>query len=284
MTRIIDSPQDMQQLASAWRRAGEGIAFVPTMGKLHAGHLSLIAAAQQLAPRTVVSLFVNPLQFAPHEDFASYPRSFEADVSQLEARGVDGIFAPSVEAMYPAGKAACSRIEVPEISEVLEGEHRPGFFSGVATVVCKLFNLVQPTHAVFGEKDFQQCLVVKQLVRDLNLPVDIHTRPTLRDTDGLALSSRNIYLDAQNRVTAAKLYVCLQHLVNAVQQSTDANFAVIHASQELEAQGFIVDYVVVRRQADLRVPTAGDNTLVALAAVRLGSTRLIDNIPFKRMA
>lgn len=277
---IIDSVAHMQQQARDWKRAGEVITFVPTMGNLHAGHLALVTAAQKLGQRCVVSIFVNPAQFAPHEDFASYPRSFESDCAKLVAAGVDCVFAPGTQTMYPEGKEACARVVLPGISDMLEGEHRPGFFTGVATVVAKLFNCVQPDVAVFGEKDYQQCQVIRRLVRDLDLPIAIVSQPTVREADGLALSSRNAYLDAEQRQTAAGLNRCLNKLVAAVQQSGDISFAVIHASQELEQQGFAVDYVVVRRQSDLQVPEASDTALVALAAVHLGAIRLIDNCPF----
>jgi len=278
--RIIDSVTGMQQQSCDWKKAGERIAFVPTMGNLHAGHIALVSAARTLGQRCVVSIFVNPKQFGPNEDFASYPRSFEADCTKLEAEGVDCVFAPSSATMYPGGKDACTSITVPGISDLLEGEHRPGFFTGVATVVNKLFNCVQPEVAVFGEKDYQQCLVVRRMVRDLDLAIEIVSRPTVREADGLALSSRNSYLDAAQRQLAPGLYRSLQKLVTRVQQHGDISFAVIHACQELEQQGFEVDYVVVRRQSDLQVPGHEDTALVVLAAVHLGSTRLIDNLPF----
>ncbi len=278
---IIDSILSMQQQARDWRLAGERIAFVPTMGNLHEGHMALVRAAKKFGQRCVVSIFVNPKQFGPNEDFSTYPRSFEADCDRLEAEGVDCVFAPSTETMYPEGKDACTSITVPGISNVLEGEHRPGFFTGVATVVNKLFNSVQPDVAVFGEKDYQQCLVIRFMVRHLDMPIEIITRPTVREADGLALSSRNAYLDAEQRQQAVGLNHCLKVLVAAIGQHSDISFAVIHASQALEQAGFEVDYVVVRRQSDLQVPGATDTALVALAAVRLGVTRLIDNLPFE---
>ncbi len=277
---ILDSIAAMQQQARDWRRAGEQIVFVPTMGNLHAGHIALVEAARSQAEHCVVSIFVNPGQFGPEEDFATYPRSFDADCGKLKAAGVDCVFAPSTEAMYPEGKDACTSIMVPGISDVLEGEHRPGFFTGVATVVNKLFNCVRPDIAIFGEKDFQQCLVIQRMVRDLDLSVKIVTLPTVREADGLALSSRNAYLNAEQRQIAVRLSICLGRLVAAIHQPGEINFAVIHASQELEQQGFEVDYVVIRRQRDLQVPAASDTALVALAAVRLGAIRLIDNVPF----
>lgn len=278
---IIDSVLSMQQQVRDWRLAGERIAFVPTMGNLHDGHIALVRAAKKMGQRCVVSIFVNPRQFGPNEDFATYPRSFEADCARLEAEGVDCVFAPSTDTMYPEGKDACASITVPGISNVLEGEHRPGFFTGVATVVNKLFNCVQPDAAIFGEKDYQQCLVIRRMVRDLDMPVDIISQPTVREADGLALSSRNAYLDDQQRQQATGLNRCLKELVAAVRQHSDISFAVIHASQALEQQGFEVDYMVVRRQSDLQVPGASDTALVALAAARLGSIRLIDNLLFE---
>lgn len=278
---IIDSIARMQQQARDWKRAEERIAFVPTMGNLHAGHIALVEAARKLGQRCVVSVFVNPAQFGPHEDFARYPRSFVADCAKLEVASVDCVFAPSSESMYPMGKDACARITLPVISEQLEGEHRPGFFTGVATVVNKLFNCVQPDVAVFGEKDYQQYLVIQRMVRDLNMSVEIHSQPTVREADGLALSSRNAYLDTAQRQVAAGLQRCLKKLVAVIHQHSDISFAVIHASQELESLGFEVDYVVVRRQSDLQVPRPRDTQLVVLAAVHLGSTRLIDNLLFE---
>ena len=271
----------MQQQARDWRLAGERIAFVPTMGNLHDGHIALVRAAKKLGQRCVVSIFVNPKQFGPNEDFATYPRSFEADCARLEAEGVDCVFAPSTETMYPEGKEACTGITVPGISDQLEGEHRPGFFTGVATVVNKLFNCVQPDVAVFGEKDYQQCLVIRRMVRDLDMPIEIVSQPTVREADGLALSSRNAYLDTGQRQQAVMLNRCLKELVAAIGQHSDISFAVIHASQALEQAGFEIDYVVVRRQSDLQVPKTADIALVALAAVRLGETRLIDNLMFE---
>ncbi len=278
---IIDSVLGMQQQARDWRLAGERIVFVPTMGNLHEGHMALVRAAKKFGQRCVVSIFVNPKQFGPNEDFATYPRSFEADCARLEVEGVDCVFAPGTETMYPEGKDACTSITVPGISDELEGQHRPGFFTGVATVVNKLFNSVQPDVAVFGEKDYQQCLVIRRMVRDLDMPIEIITQPTVRETDGLALSSRNIYLDAEQRQQAVGLNHCLKVLVAAIGQHSDISFAVIHASQALEQAGFEIDYVVVRRQSDLRVPVVTDTALVALAAVRLAGIRLIDNLPFE---
>lgn len=279
--QVLKNSADMQQQAREWKQSGTRIAFVPTMGNLHEGHLALVRAAKKSADRCVVSIFVNPTQFGPGEDFATYPRTLEADLAKLGAEAVDCAFTPGVDDMYAGGVDRCTRVIVPGISDLLEGEHRPGFFTGVATVVNRLFNIVLPDISVFGEKDYQQCLVIRRMVHDLAMPVEILSLPTVREADGLAMSSRNAYLDAAQRQTAAKLNACLRDLVAAIKDSADTGFAVIHACQALEASGFEVDYVVVRRQGDLQVPAADDIELVALAAVRLGSTRLIDNMPFR---
>ena len=273
-----------EQIAS-WRAQGECIAFVPTMGNLHQGHLSLVETARQQANarlRTVVSIFVNPMQFGENEDFDTYPRTLEDDISKLQQAGVDMLYVPAVSEIYPGGVGAATRVLPPaELTELLEGESRPGFFTGVATVVNTLFNIVRPDIACFGEKDFQQLLVIRRMVTDLAMPIRVLSAPIVREPDGLAMSSRNRYLDAAERATAGKLYVCLQHLVSEVQSGADSHYAVMHASQELENHGFVVDYVVIRRQQDLAVPGAGDTRLVALAAAWLGKTRLIDNMCFE---
>lgn len=284
--RTVNTIAELREQVTGWKHAGYTIAFVPTMGNLHAGHLSLFDAAKQAAGneqlKLVASVFVNPLQFGPGEDFDTYPRTLEQDSEQLEQLGVDLLFAPGVEEMYPNGRAQQTRVVPSELGDMLEGEHRPGFFTGVATVVCKLFNMVQPDIAAFGEKDFQQLLVIRRMVEDLAMPVRVVAAATVREDDGLAMSSRNQYLDEQERVTAAKLNICLDHLVEEVKTATDCQYAVMHAMQELEQQGFLVDYVVVRRQSDLGVPEASDTELVALVAAKLGSTRLIDNKTFSR--
>lgn len=278
---VTDSIAQTRSVISGWKRAGENIVFVPTMGNLHAGHLALVEAANALGAKTVVSIFVNPMQFGENEDFDSYPRTLDEDISKLSEYSVDLVFAPGVEVMYPEnGKSTCV-VDVPRFSTMLEGEHRPGFFQGVATVVNKLFNIIQPDIAVFGEKDFQQLLVIRQMVRDLAMPIDIRSVATIREADGLAMSSRNTYLDAEQRAQACALHRCLAQLVKLVSAGEAANFEVGHASQELEKQGFVVDYVVVRRQQDLAVPELDDSSLVVLAAASLGSVRLIDNIPFE---
>ena len=266
-----------------WKLAGDSIAFVPTMGNLHSGHLALVRAASASGMRTVVSIFVNPMQFGPNEDLDTYPRSFDEDLAALAGHRVDMVFAPKVSEIYPGGSDQVTPVHVQGLSDMLEGECRPGFFTGVATVVSILFNIIQPDAAWFGEKDYQQLLVIRRMVQDLDLPIVINAVPTVREGDGLALSSRNSYLDADQRSRAAGLYRCLQHVVDQVDQGVDYSYAVVHASQELAEAGFRVDYVVVRRQQDLEVPTAQDKSLIVLAAVRLDGTRLIDNIPFELM-
>lgn len=266
-----------------WKAAGESVALVPTMGNLHQGHLALVKAANESGMRTVVSIFVNPMQFGANEDLETYPRTFAEDLARLADYRVDMVFAPEAAEIYPDGIDSGTAVYVAELSDMLEGECRPGFFTGVATVVNKLFNIIEPDAAWFGEKDYQQLLVIRKMVRDLAMPVEIHSVPTVREAGGLAMSSRNSYLEAEQRRVAAGLYGCLQHVVDAIHEGTDFHFAVVHASQELTEMGFLTDYVVVRRQGDLAVPDKGDKSLIVLAAARLQNTRLIDNIPFELM-
>lgn len=281
----IDSPMvartigEVRQQVDLWKQGGDNIAFVPTMGNLHAGHLSLIESAIEPGTRVVVSIFINPMQFGKNEDFDGYPRTLDADLEKLSAHSVDMVFVPEISEIYPE-TIGTTVIEVTNFSRILEGECRPGFFQGVATVVNKLFNIVQPDVAVFGEKDFQQLLVIRQMVHDLAMPIDIQSVATQREVDGLAMSSRNSYLDKDSRIRAATLYRCLEQLVAAIMAGENPAYEVGHTSYELDERGFLVDYVVVRRQRDLAVPEKGDKALIALAAVRLDSVRLIDNIPF----
>ncbi|TAK44896.1 MAG: pantoate--beta-alanine ligase [Betaproteobacteria bacterium] len=251
-------------------RAGLGaLAFVPTMGNLHAGHLALVRLARQRAPRVAASIFVNRLQFAPHEDFEHYPRTFEADCAALEAEGVDLVFAPDEGVLYPEPQSFL--VEPPPIANQLEGQFRPRFFHGVATVVLKLLNCVQPRIAVFGKKDYQQLHIVRGMVRQFDLPVEIVAAETVREPDGLALSSRNSYLSAAERAEAPRLH----RLLCAVRDGRETATGALAA---LGAAGWTVDYLELRRQSDLAPPQAGDRDLVVLAAARLGATRLIDNV------
>ena len=281
MLPVIEAIQQAREIIWNWKRSGETIVFVPTMGNLHDGHLALVKKAKQLGTKIVVSIFVNPMQFGKNGDFDEYPRTLDEDISKLYEYNVDFVFVPSLSEIYPGGELSFSIVDVLHLSAILEGEHRPGFFQGVATVVNKLFNIIQPDIAVFGEKDFQQLLVIRQMVSDLAMPIEIKSVATVRESDGLAMSSRNSYLDDDQRRLAVGLHECLKHVVQAVRMGEDPNFEVGHATHDLLEQGFIVDYVVVRCQQDLSVPESRDKTLIALAAARLGSVRLIDNIPFE---
>jgi pantoate--beta-alanine ligase len=257
------------RLRSALAGAGP-VAFVPTMGNLHAGHLALVRLARQHAPNVVVSIFVNRLQFLPGEDFDRYPRTFERDCRLLEAEGVRLVFAPGEQELYPQPQAYF--VDPPPIADELEGRFRPGFFKGVATVVLKLFNCVQPAAAVFGKKDYQQLLVVRGMVQQLNLPIRIVSGETVREPDGLALSSRNGYLSSAERAEAPRLYRLLSDVA--------AGLPPEQARQALAAAGWQPDYVEVRRRADLAAVQPGDSRRVVLAAARLGGTRLIDSLEF----
>lgn len=267
-----------------WRSNNESIAFVPTMGNLHAGHLSLVDIALQKARHVVVSIYVNPLQFSPDEDFASYPRTLEADLNKLEAAGVELVFTPDTNSIYPEGEKRSTFVDVPMLSQILEGEFRPGFFKGVATVVLKLFNIVQPDYAVFGEKDFQQLLVIRRMVKDLNLPVEIIAAAIKRERDGLAMSSRNSYLACAEREKSRLLSASLMAFRREIEQGTDIEKAEKACVQTLEKHGFVVDYVTLRETGGLNKVSKKDVVvnaeLVILAAAKLGKTRLIDNIKF----
>jgi pantoate--beta-alanine ligase len=249
------------------------------MGALHEGHLSLVEAANRAATRTVVSIFVNPRQFAPHEDFSRYPRDEEADLGKLSTVGCSLVWAPTVADLYPPGFS--TRIEVGGAAMGLESDFRPHFFGGVATVCCKLFTSVAPDIAIFGEKDYQQLCVLRQLVRDLNLPVEIRGMPTVREPDGLALSSRNAYLTPQERAAAPALYRAIETVAHRVSQGEDTAIVTQSAAREILAAGFAkVDYIEVRDAATLTIPTGPHAApLRVLAAAWLGKTRLIDNAP-----
>lgn len=265
------------QLAS-WRAQGERIALVPTMGNLHQGHLKLVEMAKKQAKRVVVSIFVNPLQFGQNEDFASYPRTFEEDSRRLAANSVDVLFAPVLEEMYPEGMATHTKVDVPGLSDILCGASRPGHFRGVATVVNKLFNIVQPDLAVFGEKDYQQLLIIRRMVKDLAIPIEIVGVPTVREPDGLAMSSRNGYLSAEDRRQAPQLYQALCAVRYQLGKGCDLDAAVEAGLVWLRDAGLRPDYLTVRRARDLGPASAQDRELVILAAGWLGNTRLIDNL------
>jgi pantoate--beta-alanine ligase len=274
----LSTGADLRAQISAWRREGARIALVPTLGNLHNGHFSLITLARQHADRVVASVFVNPTQFGPREDFASYPRTLAQDQAGLAAHGCDLVFAPAVEEVYPFGIAQSVRVEVPVVSEPLEGALRPGHFAGVATVVTKLFNIVQPDSAVFGRKDYQQLLVIKRLVRDLRLPIAIIDAPTQREPSGLAMSSRNQYLSAEERERAAAIYRTLCAMRDALHAGQDIASIEAQARHQLETVGLVPDYAVLRRADDLLEAADARGGLVGLIAARLGRARLIDNM------
>jgi pantoate--beta-alanine ligase len=256
------------------------IAFVPTMGNLHDGHLALVALAKQHASCVVVSIFVNPLQFAANEDLASYPRTLEQDYQKLAAAGADVVFTPSDAELYPQPQTIM--VKLPSIAQELCGAVRPTHFEGVATVVLKLFNIVQPHVAVFGSKDFQQLFIIRQLIKQFALPINLISGDTVREPDGLAMSSRNGYLKPAERMEAPRLQRALQQMVQAVQQG-QRDFVAIESQtvQYLTQLGWIVDYISIRNAATLGIATKDDKKLVALGAARLGKTRLIDNIEFE---
>ncbi len=263
-----------------WKRAGLRVGLVPTMGNLHAGHHSLIKLAQENADRVIGSVFVNPTQFGPNEDYERYPRTVEADLAGLDEAGADVMWLPSVEAMYPHGVEAAVKVCVPGVTGVLEGAHRPGHFDGVSTVVSRLFNQTQPDVAVFGLKDYQQLAVISYMVGDLAFPIELIAAPILREADGLAMSSRNQYLSAQERPVAAAMWRCLQAMREASQSGQIRQVVEADAAQRLASAGFDVDYVALRRP-DLGEPAPDEGgRRVALIAARLGATRLIDNLAF----
>ena len=260
-------------------KAARKLVLVPTMGNLHAGHLSLVSIAREHGDLVVASIFVNRLQFGPHEDFATYPRTFERDCELLSAGGCDIVFAPSEGEVYPQAQDFTVH-PPPALAGILEGQSRPGFFTGVCTVVLKFFNMVQPAAAVFGKKDYQQLLVVRNMVRQLALPIGIVPAETVRDANGLALSSRNGYLSDAQRTEAAQLHATLSRLTDAARSGrTDWGSLEREARDTLSARGWQTDYVAIRRRSDLREASAGE-PLVALAAAKLGGTRLIDNLEF----
>jgi len=262
----------------AWRQAGERVAMVPTMGALHAGHVALVHAAGTQADRTVVSIFLNPTQFAPSEDLATYPRTWEADLALLARLGADAVFAPNAAEMYPDGFATTVTVGGPGLG--LETDFRPQFLTGVATVVSKLLIACMPDVAIFGEKDYQQLLVIRRMVADLGLPMTILGHPTVREDDGLALSSRNTYLSPDQRRAAPALYKALTDAVAAIGGGTPVDQALGGARADLRQAGFTVDYVELRN-AETLAPVADltSEPLRLLAAARLGKTRLVDNIP-----
>lgn len=274
---VVRTVADLRTRVGAWRGAGETVGLVPTMGGIHDGHLALVRAARERLDHTVATLFVNPKQFGPGEDFGAYPRDEEGDARCLEAEGVDLLFAPPESVMYAEDHT--TRVEVAGLGSILEGTFRPDFFPGVVTVVAKLLLQVSPDAALFGEKDFQQLRVVQRMVRDLDVPVEIVGVPTVREPDGLALSSRNLYLTAPEREIAPALFATLSAVAEAVRAGADPEERERRAASELLSAGFDnVDYVSVRDGATLGPYAAGQGPGRVLAAARLGKTRLIDNV------
>ncbi len=279
---IVTTIAAVRERVRRWHQERRRIAFVPTMGNLHAGHLSLMEAARRHGDRFVASLFVNPMQFGPNEDFAHYPRTPREDERMLASAGCDLMFMPDVAEIYPKGYAASTRIAVPELSSILCGEFRPGHFEGVATVVAKLFNIVEPDLAVFGEKDYQQLTIIRRMVADLCMPVEILGAPTVRESDGLAMSSRNQYLTAEERRIAPRIFAELKGAAARLEAGAADYAAIERAGREaLAAAGFRPDYFSVRAR-DLSTPAPGARELVVLTAARLGRARLIDNVQVAR--
>jgi pantoate--beta-alanine ligase len=263
-----------------WKRSGARVGFVPTMGNLHAGHFALVDMARQRADRVVASIFVNPTQFGPNEDYARYPRTPERDVGGLRLAGCDLLFLPAIETMYPFGTLGCVQMHVPGITDILCGLHRPGHFNGVATVVARLFNMVQPDLAVFGAKDYQQLQVIRYMARELSFPLEIVPAPTLREADGLAMSSRNQYLSDEERQTASRIHQTLLLMRERAGQGQAIDLIEAEAERALRQAGFEVDYAEIRRD-DLSRPRRSDEPgLRGFIAARIGRTRLIDNLPF----
>jgi pantoate--beta-alanine ligase len=277
--QTVTEIQALRAAVRGWRSSGQAVGLVPTMGNLHEGHFSLLRQARARCDRVIASVFVNPTQFGPGEDYERYPRTLAQDQAGLADHECDLLFAPSVEVMYPFGTEDCVRVHVPRLTDTLEGAHRPGHFDGMATVVCKLFNLVQPDVAVFGQKDFQQLRVIERVVRCLGLPVNVMAAPIVRESDGLALSSRNQYLSVEERRRATGIHKTLLWMREAMGEGKTPKAVEKAARKRLRDAGFEPDYAAVRRSADLAEPGEDERQgLVALIAARLGDTRLIDNL------
>lgn len=270
---------DLRKQLVQWRKDGARIAVVPTMGNLHQGHLSLVRLARQQAERVVASVFVNPTQFGVGEDFDAYPRTLLEDARKLGDEGVDLLFAPDVQTMYPFGVQNATRVSVPGLTDEFCGAGRPGHFDGVTAVVMRLFALIQPDLAVFGQKDYQQQLVIRRMIGDIGLPIEVTTGDVIREANGLAMSSRNAYLSGVDRETAAGLYRVLQQTSGRLQEAP-ADYAALQATalHNLETAGLQPEYLSIRDSTDLSVPDGGCREFVILAAARIGGVRLIDNI------
>ena len=277
--QVIDKKEELDELLREWRHEREHVALVPTMGNLHAGHSSLVELAREHAERVVVTVFVNPTQFGEDEDFDEYPRTLERDTRRMRKIRADVLFSPDVETVYPFGLEQATLVTVPYMTDKFCGSFRPGHFDGVTSVVARLFALVRPDVAVFGQKDYQQQLVIRRMAQDLSLPVKIVTAPTVREDDGLAMSSRNSYLDSDERKIAPKLYEVLVGVGEKLQAGKrDFEALEADASEQLEGHGFKVDYVAIRRALDLSKPDRDCDETVVLAAAHLHGARLIDNV------
>jgi pantoate--beta-alanine ligase len=275
----IHSVDELRNAIAGWREAGDTIALVPTMGNLHKGHMGLVSLAANYAEHVIVSIFVNPTQFGPNEDYTSYPRTLEVDARKLQRAGVDILFAPTVEEMYPRGIEKATEVFVPGLSDQLCGEFRPGHFLGVTSVVCRLFNICRPNVAAFGNKDYQQLVILRRMVEDLHIPVKLLAGETERDANGLALSSRNSKLDEAQQATAASLHQALEDVAAALRAGGSALVDLEQAAvEQITAAGLQPEYVVIRRASDLGDPRKNSRRLVVLAAARLGGVRLIDNV------
>ena len=282
--QVVDSIASLRELITQWKRSGQTVGFVPTMGNLHDGHLKLVKRAKAHNDKVIVSIFVNPMQFGANEDLDAYPRTIEEDKAKLIADGADAVFLPSVSDMYPAGLDVQTYVEVPGISDVLCGASRPGHFRGVATVVSKLFNMVQPDDAFFGEKDYQQLQVIRTMVRDLSMAVKVHGVPTEREESGLAMSSRNGYLTAEEKATASLIYKAMQQMKTAIDEGNTDFLAIENtAVSELEQHGFKNDYVKVVNAQTFMPAMPNDAHIVIVVALFMGKTRLIDNLQIHRV-
>ncbi len=277
--QVVHTKEELAEQLAEWRRSGDHVALVPTMGNIHAGHVALVDLAREHAERVVVSIFVNPTQFGEDEDFDSYPRTLERDKRHLKKSPADLIFAPDVDTVYPLGIDKATVVAVPELTDEFCGASRPGHFDGVTSVVARLFAIVQPDVAVFGQKDYQQQLVIRHMATDLSIPVQVITGETVRADDGLALSSRNSYLSEEERALAPQLHEALQFIGRELQNGK-RNYEDLESAAvvRLDAAGFATEYVAIRRAESLGVPDRDCDDLVVLAAAQLGPARLIDNI------
>lgn len=277
--QVVNTREELRELRESWRHHDDHVALVPTMGNLHAGHLSLVDLARRHAERVVVTVFVNPTQFGEGEDFEDYPRTLKRDTQRLKKLDADALFTPDVDTVYPFGIDKATLVSVPGLTRNFCGASRPGHFDGVTTVVARLFALVQPDVAVFGQKDYQQQLVIRHMTADLSLPIRIITAPTVREADGLAMSSRNQYLSDAERAVAPQLHASLE-AVGTELENGNRDFEALEkaALARLEATGFAPDYVAIRRAESLEPPDRDCDEIVVLAAAHLGKARLIDNI------